>query len=179
MRSKDAGLSGWSEAAMLRWRAGDRAGHRKQCEDLLARFGTTKDADQANTVAWLCVRVPGAVPDLSQPLRLIEDAVKQRPKDTNCLGTLGLALYRAGRHDEAARRLEETVRGQGEEVSLPDWLALAMAYHKTGRAADARKWLAKAAATMDKGEYLKTLTWEQRLEAQYLRQEAEETLKKK
>ena len=104
--------------------------------------------------------------------------MKQRPKDTGCLGTLGLALYRAGRPDEAARRLEETIRGQGQEVSLPDWLALAMAYHKSGRAANARKWLGKAAAVMDKGEYLKTLTWEQRLEAHYLRREAEETLKK-
>ena len=117
--------------------------------------------------------------DLSPALRLIEEAVRQRPRDTNGLGTLGLALYRAGRYGDAVHRLEETTRGQGEEVSLPDWLALAMAYHKAGRAADGRKWLEKAAAAMDKGEHLKTLTWEQRLEAQDLRREAEETLKKK
>jgi Flp pilus assembly protein TadD len=119
------------------------------------------------------------VADVARPLRLAEDAVKQRPKDTNALGTLGLALYRAGRNGEAVRRLEETVRGQGEEVSLPDWLVLALAYHKAGHAADARQWLEKAAAAMDKGEHLTTLTWEQRLEAQSLRQEAEEALKKK
>src|SRR5262249_10537819 len=46
MRQKDAGVSGWSEAAMLRWRVGDRAGYRKLCEGLLARFGATKDADE-------------------------------------------------------------------------------------------------------------------------------------
>jgi WD40 repeat protein/tetratricopeptide (TPR) repeat protein len=178
LRENAASLEGAAAAALLRWRAGDRAGHRRLCEDLLARFSRTGDMEQANSAAWACVRLPGAVADLTPALGLIQEAVKQRPKDTNFLGTLGLALYRAGRNEEAVRRLEETVRGQGEEVSLPDWLALALACQKTGRAADARKWLAKAAATMDKGEYLKTLTWEQRLEAQYLRQEAEEALKK-
>ncbi len=179
MRQKDAGLSGWSEAAMLRWRAGDRAGYRKVCEDVLARFGATKDADEANTAAWVCLRVPGAVADVARPLRLIEDAVKQKPKDVNALGTLGLALYRAGRYDEAARRMEEVVRGQGEAVSPADWLTLALAHAKAGRTADARKWLEKAAAAMDRGDHLKTLTWEQRLEVQSLRREAEEALGKK
>jgi WD40 repeat protein/tetratricopeptide (TPR) repeat protein len=179
MRRKEAGLSGWSEAALLRWRAGDAAGHRKLCAELLDRFPRPADPDEANTVAWACVRVVGTVDDLSRPLRLIEEAVKQRPGDVDCVGTFGMALYRAGHFDAAARRLEHAIRERGPGVSLHDWLALALAYHRLGRVADARQWLDRAAGAMTRGGQLKLLTWEQRLEVQALHQEARDALKVK
>src|SRR5262245_13920490 len=57
------------------------------------------------------------------------------------LNTLGAALYRAGRYDEAIRRLEEGIRLQGGESLPVDWAFLAMAHHRLGHRAEARRWL--------------------------------------
>jgi hypothetical protein len=57
------------------------------------------------------------------------------------LNTLGAALYRAGRSEEAIRRLQEGIRKRGG-ASLPqDWVFLAMAHHQLGHDAEARDWL--------------------------------------
>jgi hypothetical protein len=57
------------------------------------------------------------------------------------LNTLGAALYRAGRSQEALRRLEEGVRKRGGESLPQDWVFLAMAHHQLGHHAEAHAWL--------------------------------------
>ena len=55
--------------------------------------------------------------------------------------TLGAALYRAGRYDQAIGRLEEAIRARGG-VGLPgDWAFLALAHHRLGHRDLARRWL--------------------------------------
>ena len=57
------------------------------------------------------------------------------------LNTLGAALYRAGRFEESIRRLEESIAGRNGESQPQDWVFLALAHHRLGHGAEARRWL--------------------------------------
>jgi tetratricopeptide (TPR) repeat protein len=59
------------------------------------------------------------------------------------LNTLGAALYRAGRIDEAIVRLDESVKASGGVGVPQDWAFLAMAHRKKGNDDEARRWLEK------------------------------------
>jgi tetratricopeptide (TPR) repeat protein len=50
-------------------------------------------------------------------------------------------MYRAGRYDEAIRRLEEAIQVRGGEGGPAVWAFLAMAHHRLGQRAEARGWL--------------------------------------
>jgi hypothetical protein len=57
------------------------------------------------------------------------------------LNTLGAALHRAGRFQEAISRLEEGIRKR-DGTSLPqDWAFLSMAHQRLGHRREARRWL--------------------------------------
>jgi hypothetical protein len=71
---------------------------------------------------------------------LASSSVDQKPF---ALRALGAALYRAGRVDEAITRLDESVKVSGGAGAPQDWVFLAMAHHKKGKADDARRWLEK------------------------------------
>ena len=53
--------------------------------------------------------------------------------------TAGIALYRAGRYEEAIRRLEEALSDDRWRANAIVYPALAMAYQRTGKAEEARK----------------------------------------
>jgi WD40 repeat protein/tetratricopeptide (TPR) repeat protein len=118
---------------------GDEAGLQRACSELLDRFGRSAGSLIANNVAWYCVLAPDAAADREAPLRLAELAVNGAPEAQKPmhLNTLGAALYRAGRFQEAISRLEEGIRIGGE--SLPqDWTFLALAHFRLGHYAEAR-----------------------------------------
>jgi tetratricopeptide (TPR) repeat protein len=125
--------------------SGDRAGWRRSVAALLDRFGGKADWWTANLVASACVMGPEATADPGVPVRLAEIAVRgARGGDKpDCLNTLGAALYRAGRYDEAIGRLEEAVQARGgAEASIPDdWEFLALTHHRLGHRDEARLWL--------------------------------------
>jgi WD40 repeat protein/serine/threonine protein kinase len=129
--------------------AGNRAGVWRVCEDLLKRFGKTTDPAQANIVAWSCVLVPDAVADREAPIRLAENALVRwsEGEKSDVLNTLGAALYRAGRFEEAIRRLNEGVKTWGDERIPKGFAFLAMAQHRLGHQDDAKHWLDKLIAS--------------------------------
>jgi WD40 repeat protein/serine/threonine protein kinase/tetratricopeptide (TPR) repeat protein len=119
--------------------SGDESGVRWACSELLDRFGSSTGPLTANDLAWYCVLAHDGVADRAAPVRLAEQAVNGAPvaAKPTYLNTLGAALYRAGRFQEAISRLEEGIRIGGE--SLPqDWVFLAMAHHQLGQHAEAR-----------------------------------------
>ena len=59
----------------------------------------------------------------------------------NALNTLGGVLYRAGRLNDAIRRLEEGIRLRNGESLPVDWPFLSMAHHRLGHRGEARRWL--------------------------------------
>jgi tetratricopeptide (TPR) repeat protein len=177
--------AGWHTLAMAG--AGDAAGHRKACMELLEKFSATQDAGIANNIAWACVRFPDAVADASQPLQLAEKAVAIKPGEHASLNTLGAALYRAKRFEDSIKKFEEAIKVHGQGGHASDWLFLAMAHHRLGHMDEAKKWLTEAQHCMDqaaqekpRGESLfraVTPSWEQRLELRLIRAEAEALIK--
>jgi tetratricopeptide (TPR) repeat protein len=151
---------------------GDLSGLRREASDLLDRFRKTTDPDTANQVAWSLVLAPGMVTDKAGPVRLAEIAVKgfAAEQKSQGLNTLGAALYRASRFEEAIRRLEEGIRLQNG-TSLPqDWTFLAMAHHRLGHRDESRRWLDQLRGyqpSADPGQF-----WNE-LEIRLLRSEAE------
>jgi WD40 repeat protein/serine/threonine protein kinase/tetratricopeptide (TPR) repeat protein len=146
----DAAVSRWPDSLGLRhWQcyallaAGDRIGWERAIAGLLDRFREPMNDDDRNTVAWLCALGPYTVADPEAPVRLAEAAVDEAPRfKADYLNTLGAALYRAGRFDEAIRRLEEAIQGHEGGQGLPaDWSLLAMAHHRLGHRELARRWL--------------------------------------
>jgi WD40 repeat protein/serine/threonine protein kinase/tetratricopeptide (TPR) repeat protein len=122
---------------------GDQAGVRRACAELLDRFGRSAGSLIANNVAWYCVLAPDAVADRDAPIRLAELAINGAPaaQKPAYLNTLGAALYRAGRFQEAISHLQEGIRKRGDESFPQDWSFLALAHHQLGHHAEARTWL--------------------------------------
>jgi tetratricopeptide (TPR) repeat protein len=122
---------------------GDEAGLRRACSDLLDRFGRSTGSLDPNNLAWYCVLAPLAVADREALVRQAESAVNDAPaaaKDA-CLNTLGAALYRAGRYQEAISRLDEGIRRRGGQSLPQDWVFLAMAHHQLGHDVEAHSWV--------------------------------------
>src|SRR5207244_1720227 len=102
------------------------------------------------------------------------------------LHTLGLAHYRAGHFDEAIYWLQESLkRGPGWPAHLLNWLALAMAHERLGRAKEAQEWFAKASKWMDAlvnktpneiGLHTVPVAWHDEFARRILRREAEALL---
>jgi tetratricopeptide (TPR) repeat protein len=94
-----------------------------------------------NSVAWL--RALGHAADPSVPLRLAEAALAAAPKgsESSVLKTLGAALYRAGRYEEAIHQMEEGIRVRRGISEPQDWTFLALAHRRLGHHAEARRWL--------------------------------------
>jgi predicted Zn-dependent protease len=92
----------------------------------------------------LVVLVPEGVADPAGPVRLVNRAVAAGPENYAYAYTLGAALYRAGQFADAARQLTAADKMRKQGGSGHCWLFLAMAHHRLGNAAEAKKWLAKA-----------------------------------
>jgi Tfp pilus assembly protein PilF len=121
---------------------GDPKGYRQGCDRLSQDFDDKTDASSAAAIAYT-----GALSAASgiDPQRLVERArvaVKSDPQSADYLETLGAALYRS-RDDKAA--IESLEKAVGQHVGVTAWmqLFLAMAHHRLGHAAEARRWLAE------------------------------------
>ena len=84
--------------------------------------------------------------------------------------TLGAALYRAGRYDQAIGRLEEAVRARGAAGSPRDWAFLALAHHRLQHHAEAKRWLERLRSHKPSTDPARF--WDE-LEIRLLRSEAE------
>jgi eukaryotic-like serine/threonine-protein kinase len=137
----DLELRGRLGVALL-W-SGDRSGWRRSTAALLDHFGGTVDAETAYHVARACVLGPEGSANIDMPIRLAEAAVRGATETTKdlCLTTLGAALYRAGRFDDAILRLEEGIRASGGIGQRDQWVLLAMAHHRLGHRDQATRWL--------------------------------------
>jgi tetratricopeptide (TPR) repeat protein len=154
--------------------SGDGAGFRRACSRLLDRIGTTTNwPGDGNEVAWCLVLGPDAVADRDAPVRLAVSAVNSNDDErhrANYLNTLGAALYRAGRFEEAIRRLEEGIRKRGGEGLPQDWVFLALSHYRLGHRAESRRWLDRLRDRQPR-EDLSSMVVE--LEIRLLRSEAE------
>src|SRR5262249_48840296 len=90
--------------------------------------------------------------DFRPVVQLAERAVAASKNRYEELNTLGAALLRAGRYQEAVARLKEALARRGKSDKPLDELLLALAYHHLGQADEARRWRDRAAAWMERGQ---------------------------
>jgi tetratricopeptide (TPR) repeat protein len=177
-------------------------GYRKACSRLLREYGQRNDPRFINSVAWTCIVAPEALEDREAVVRCARAAMKGASKDSNkhdVLRTLGAATYRAGQFEEAIGHLNDALKSLPEPGAKPDaadpggvspgptpggdardWLFLAMGHHRLGHAEEARRWLDKAVASINRATESRPedtssgsrIDWRTRLSYQVLRREA-------
>jgi tetratricopeptide (TPR) repeat protein len=165
--------------------AGDLAGYKRTCAAMLERFGQSDKPEIDHWVAWTAVLAPAAVADLNVPITLAEMAVAGDPQNSSFANSLGAALFRAGRFDEAVQRLSAVSTEWDKAATKPTtysaaypWFFLAMAHQRLGHAEEGRQWLHKAVQQMDEETRNENVLWNRRATLQLFRREAEELLKK-
>lgn len=166
----------WSRHALLLLATGRAEEYRKACNEMLAHFGGPLPPTVEDTVAWACVIGPDATADPARVARLAEIAVAG-PRDHPALNTLGAALYRAGRFEEALATLQRALAAHASGGTPHDWLFLAMTCQRLGRGEDARAWLERF--DRDRATRGRSGTgggWPEQLELRLLRDEAGITL---
>jgi tetratricopeptide (TPR) repeat protein len=75
---------------------------------------------------------------------LAERAVERSSTERASYHVCGMVLYRAGRYEDALKRLEQAARLAWSEVGPREWYWLAMVHERLGRHAEAEEWFAKA-----------------------------------
>ncbi len=166
----------WARYANLASEAGDAAEYQQACEALLRTVEIgSGNPEHINASAWTCCILPNAVKDTKRVVELANKAIALQPKSHAYVNTLGAALYRNGQFADAVKALEQAIALRGEGVP-EDWLFLAMAQHRLGNAAEARRWLEKSAAALAKEE--KEHSWDA-VVRRLLHQEATEQILKK
>ena len=146
---KDHGVwDGYAEFCLF---LGQEAEYRRVRRAMLDRFGTSTEFQIAERTGRACLLLPGSVEELSAAERLVDRALLD--KNHGAASSLpyywfakGLAEYRRGRLVEAIA----TMDGKAATVMGPSpRLILAMAQHRTGRFAEARKTFAAAVRSFD------------------------------
>jgi Flp pilus assembly protein TadD len=179
-RLKPDSAGPWYLLGLVLLASGDEAGYRQICTQMLQRFAATKNPGAASIVVRLAVLRPHAVADMAALVRLAEEvAVKSKPESADYRETLGAALYRAGRHTEAVKQVDQAVQLQRKGGTVTIQLFLALAHHHLGHADQARSWLEKADVQMQKrrDQIAMPLFWNDELLWKVLRQEAADQLK--
>jgi serine/threonine protein kinase/WD40 repeat protein/Flp pilus assembly protein TadD len=182
---RDGNRDAWHSRAMLCLREGNQGSYRQICSEMLQRFG--------EGAAWTCTLTPKSGADPARIVELAEKSLTKSSRDHWHVNQLGAALYRAGRFEEAVKRLTEAAELSSHPYRtnlLHTWFFLAMANYRLGHADLARRWLDKAVQGTEEAlklpaEFLRNSAnadgvlppnWNRRLTLQMLRQEAEQLI---
>ncbi len=158
--------------------SGDHRSLRRECRELLELGSSTSIFWHWNAVAWYCSLVPGDGIDRPRAVALAELAVA-RAAGSNThrfLNTLGIALYRAGRHDDAIRRIEQGIEHRSGLGIPDDWAILAMAHARLGHHSQAIGFLERMPPRVSVDDDETASFWE-RMDTRILRSEAESVVK--
>jgi tetratricopeptide (TPR) repeat protein len=174
----------WFEYAAVLLLSGDRQGHATACARMLERCGKAPDL-RAYHVARACTLAPHSAADAARAGRLAQKELKANAQKFSTLTQQGGLHYRAGRFKEAIPLLERSLLADPKPGrAVLNWLWLALAHQRLGRAEDAQRWLGKAQAWLDQhGDGMPRRAEEELglhlhnwLEAHVLRREAEALL---
>jgi tRNA A-37 threonylcarbamoyl transferase component Bud32 len=170
-------LPAWTHDALVCLRRGDQVGYRSICQERLKAAGPNPTVDDANSIAWICALGPEGTDDFSLPIHLAETAAaKAQPSARhNILNTAGAVLYRAGLCQQAIDRLNGGINANAGQGVVLDWVFLAMANRRLGRAAEAKTWLDMARAGQPPAAADPNRLWPD-VEEDVLRREAEALL---
>jgi serine/threonine protein kinase/Flp pilus assembly protein TadD len=151
LRQPDA-TSRWYMHALLRLATGDTDGYCQVSSRMRAYFRGTSNPTFLIELVRTSVLRPDTDADMEQWVELAQHAAARRPRgDWWSLYVLGLAHYRAGQHEQAVRRLQESLAADEQEWSVRtlSYPVLAMAHHRLGRPVEARQALKAAGRVLD------------------------------
>jgi tetratricopeptide (TPR) repeat protein len=133
------------EYACLLLLSGDAAGYRRFCRHLIEQYEQSTKGPLSYSAINICGLAPGAIADPARLVSWAQTWMERQPHAGWARNRLGIALYRAGRWEEAVRRLRE-----GEETQ-PSWpglcvddMFLALAYYRLGQSDEGHRWQDKA-----------------------------------
>ena len=150
--------------------AGKSPQYRRVCEQALGDFAASSDPASVNAVARLGTLTPGAIEKAQQLVELAEVPVLVNPKLWHYTESLGAARYRAGQFKEAVAALDKASKQRPGGGTIQTKLYLVMAHHRLDHADTAKTLLGEALAAAEKAG---ALVWNQRVEIDLLRREAE------
>ena len=139
-------------------------------------------------MARACTLAQGGVADPSLPGRLAEEELQASAREFWSLTEQGALAYRAGRFQQAVLFFEQSLQADSRPGrAVVNWLWLALANERLGKAEEARRWLNKAQAWLDqypdgmpaRAEEELGLHLHNWLEAHVLRREAEALIQPK
>jgi tetratricopeptide (TPR) repeat protein len=139
----------WFEYAALSLLLGDRSAYTRTCAHLIERCGKA-GGPRSYHVARACTLAPDAVADASLPGRLAEKELKDSAREFWSLTEQGALAYRAGEFQQAVPFFEQSLQADARPGrAVLNWLWLALANQRLGKAEEARRWLNKAQAWLD------------------------------
>jgi tetratricopeptide (TPR) repeat protein len=174
----------WFENTALLLLSGDHSGYARACAHMLEECGKA-GSPRSYHVARACTLAPVAVADESLLGRLAEKELQASAREFWSLTEQGALAYRAGRFQQAVPLFEQSLRADFKSGrAVVNWLWLALAHQRLGKAEEARRWLGKAQAWLDQyGDGMPAradeelgLHFHNWLEAHVLRREAEALL---
>jgi tetratricopeptide (TPR) repeat protein len=140
----------WARHAQLRIYVGDREGYRLTCRRMRERFRGTLNNFFVIEVVRTCVLAPDPDIDLAGLVELSELVADQPHPFVYSLFVLGTAHYRTGKYEQAVRRLRQALEADPEWArKFATYPVLAMACHRLGQQAEARKALDEAARALE------------------------------
>jgi tetratricopeptide (TPR) repeat protein len=139
----------WFESAAVSLLSGDRPAYTTICARLIERCGKARSL-RSYHVARACTLAPDAVANASLLGRLAEKELKDSAREFWSLTEQGALAYRAGRFQQAVPLFEQSLQADPRPGrAVLNWLWLALANHRLGKAEEARRWLNKAQAWLD------------------------------
>jgi eukaryotic-like serine/threonine-protein kinase len=109
----------WYFHALLRVYAKDQPGYRQACATMWESFSKTTDPFIAALVAHACSLGPDCGVASERVIALAEQAARAKPRDGWALFTVGAALRRAERFDEAITKFDEAMTASTRETFIP------------------------------------------------------------
>jgi serine/threonine protein kinase/tetratricopeptide (TPR) repeat protein len=111
-RTVDLTDHAWKPAfqlAVLQWAAGDVAGYRASCADLVSRHGDKTGVAEGVAIAMACMAGERAVDNLDDVLAIVQRTAATNPHNPVFQTLVGAAQFRAGQTQEAIRTLQKSL----------------------------------------------------------------------
>jgi WD40 repeat protein len=144
------------QLAMLCLTAGDRDGYREACDRLFSLYNDDEDEATLAEVQHALALAPGAPEENVRRARLAELRRRPLPRTRRAwfLHAAALVRYRLGEYDEAIRisRQAAGLDGDWGQAHAFNWITLALALERTGKAEEAASWRARALTALSRCE---------------------------
>lgn len=123
----------WYFEAISRLASGDTSEYRRLCSQALAEFAATQDPKIAHHIILMCTLDAAGIPEPARLVPLIPTAVRFHHGNESIAA---IALYRAGRFDEARTQFQTAARLFRPQAR--EWCFLAMTEQRLGNTAAAQ-----------------------------------------